>query len=299
MTADIKDFKTKKVWIHFAGYFACFLIAGVIAAIPRFVMKETGVIVFLSELVRIPLTLATFYFYTKYVVKYSLNQTVLNKVDTNIITWIFIGTILPLVTLAIFYATGNLTVLISSVNLRLDLILWGIGMSLAAGFVEEVFVRGYLFNLFRIKYRIGIAFFVPALFFTSLHLGAAGSALNILQLLIAGLLVSLLFTMVYLYTKSIWNACVVHAIWNIFFLGKILSFEGSSSDIELKESIISINLGSNELINGSKFGIDASLPAISVYLIVSIILWILYKKKKTATNISLALPVNRNEYRYK
>jgi membrane protease YdiL (CAAX protease family) len=180
----------------------------------------------------------------------------------------------------LFFITGKLTLLSSFIdfkgNIATNLLIWGLGMSLATGFTEEVFVRGYLFNLFGIKYRFLIAFLIPSIFFTSLHLGAVGSILNVFQLLIAGLLVSLMFTMVYLYSKSIWNSCIVHSIWNIFFLGKIISFESSSN--RLKEAIISFNVGNNEIINGGKLGIDASLPAITIYLLASIILWILYKK---------------------
>jgi membrane protease YdiL (CAAX protease family) len=280
MKIDSTDIKTSKIWLHFAGFFGCFIVAGIVAAIPRIILKDTGVIVFISELLRIPLTITSFFFYAKYFIKYPLNEIVLNNSSTKIISWVIIGSLIPLLTLLLFFITGNLTILPYCIDLKgnvtTNLLFWGLGMSLASGFTEEVFVRGYLFNLFGIKYRFLISFLIPSIFFTALHLGAVGSILNVFQLLIAGLLVSLMFTMIYLYSKSIWNSCIVHAIWNIFFLGKIISFESNSH--KLKEAIISFNVGNNEIINGGKLGIDASLPAITIYLLASIILWILYKK---------------------
>ncbi|MEI6681228.1 MAG: CPBP family intramembrane glutamic endopeptidase [Bacteroidota bacterium] len=280
MKIETNDVKTAKIWLHFAGFFGCFVIGGIVAAIPRMVMKDTAGLVFLSESARIPLTITAFYFYAKYFIKYPLNEIVLDNRHTRIFTWFIIALLFPASTLFLFYITGNLTLATPGIDFRLDsvtgLFIWGFGMSLATGVVEEVFVRGYLYNLFKIKYRSWMAFLIPALFFTALHLGAVGSFLNVVQLFVAGLLVSFLFTMVYLYSKSIWNAGIVHAVWNIFFLGKIISFESSSS--KLKEAIISFNVGNNDLINGGKTGIDCSLPAILVYLSAGIILWILYKR---------------------
>jgi ABC-type enterochelin transport system permease subunit len=105
------------------------------------VMKDTGGLVFLSEFARIPLTIAAFYFYANYFIKYPLNEIVLDNRHTKIFTWIITGLLFPVSTLFLFYVTGNLTLVTPGIDYRLNsvtsLFIWGIGMSLATGFVEE------------------------------------------------------------------------------------------------------------------------------------------------------------------
>lgn len=181
----------------------------------------------------------------------------------------------------IFYITGNLTV--ENINTELsqsyilDTVLKALGVSLASGFVEEVLFRGYLFNLLQSKYNFWIAAFAPSLFFTLIHLGGTGSLLNVVQLLIAGLLVSFMFLMIYVYTKSIWNAGIVHFLWNLLLLNGLIAF-GTK---EKPEVIAQLNIGNNQFFNGGDFGVETSIPAIATYCLVSGILWTLYKKNST------------------
>ena len=149
-------------------------------------------------------------------------------------------------------------------------------MSLATGFVEEIIFRGYLFNLLKSKYNFWIAAFTPSLLFTFIHIGGAGSFLNVVQLLIAGLLFSLMTLLIYVLTKSIWNAGIVHFLWNLLLLNGLIKF----NTIDKSDILVNFNIGENLLFNGGKFGIETSIPAIAVYGITSLILWKLYKKKQ-------------------
>lgn len=288
----MNEIKASKIWGHFFGYILCFVIGGTIAGIPRFIQgfeQETGIMVLISEALRILITLLLLYFYTKYLVKIDLNAPTLSTENLNIGLWTLVGIGLPIMTITLFYIAGNLT--IGQINTELtkshllDSVLCSLGLSLAAGIVEEVVFRGYLFNLIRKKYNIWISALAPSLFFTMLHIGAAGSILNVLQLLVSGLLVSFMFVAIYLYTKSVWNASIVHFLWNFIILNKLLSFGKKESP----DLLVRFDIGDNNLFNGGDFGIEASIPAIIIYGLIIAILWRFTIKTERAQNSMLNL----------
>src|SRR3989339_1215929 len=117
----MKEMKTWKVWGNFFGYFIIFILGASIAAIPRFIIgfaNETGLLVSISEIIRIPITVLLLYWYTKYVVKLPLNIPTLSAKHLNMGLWILVGLSLPIMTVAIFYITGNLS--IRSINTELS-----------------------------------------------------------------------------------------------------------------------------------------------------------------------------------
>lgn len=291
----MKDIKTSTTWGHFFAYVLCLVAGGLIAAIPRFMRgfeHETGSLVLISEILRIPITILLLYWYTKYVVKIELNWPTLNWKSLNIVLWLLVGLALPIMTIALFYVTGNLT--IEYINTEsnqsniLDSISKSLGMSLAAGVVEEVVFRGYIFNLLRTKYNFWIAAFAPSLLFTLFHIGAAGSLLNVFQLLVAGLLVSFMFVAIYVYTKSIWNCSIVHFLWNFIILNELVSFGNK----EASDALVRFDIGDNQIFNGGDFGIETSIPAIIVYALTLAIIWRFYKKKNAA--ISKIIPKGKH-----
>ena len=278
----MKEMKTWKVWGNFFGYFIIFILGASIAAIPRFIIgfaNETGLLVSISEIIRIPITVLLLYWYTKYVVKLPLNIPTLNAKHLNMGLWILIGLSLPILTVVTFYITGNLSVRNIDTELSqsyiFDAILKAFGVSLASGFVEEIIFRGYLYNLLKSKYNFWISAFVTSLLFTLIHIGGAGSLLNVVQLLVAGLLFSFMSLMIYVYSKSIWNAGIVHFLWNLLLLNGLIAFSIKGKS----EVLVQLNIGDNILFNGGDFGIETSTPAIIVYAVTSLILWQLYKKK--------------------
>ena len=105
--------------------------------------------------------------------------------------------------------------------------------------------------------------------------------LNVFQLLVAGMLVSIMFLVIYKRTGSIWNASVVHFLWNFLFFEKMIDYGKSNEPLN---KLIEIDLGQNELITGGAFGIDVSIPAIIVYSLILMISWKFIKK--TAHNNS-------------
>jgi hypothetical protein len=279
----MNEIKTWNIFANFVIYFILFIVGASIAAVPRFIVgfeNETGILVCISELLRIPITIILLYWFTKYVVKLPLNLPTLSFKHLNIGLWTLLGLSLPIITVLIFYITNNLKV--ESINNDIsktyffDILIKAFGVSLASGFVEEIIFRGYLFNLLKRKYNFWIAALIPSFLFTLIHLGGADSFLNIIQLLIAGMLVSFMFVMIYRYTKSIWNAGIVHFLWNFLLLNGLIVFNAKDNP----EYWIQLNIGNNELFNGGNFGIETSVPAIMVYCITCFILWRLIRQKE-------------------
>ena len=229
------ELKTWKLWMHFGGYFLCFVIAGLIAAIPRFIIgfeNETGLIVLITELLRIPISLILLFSYTKYISKIPINKETLQLSSFSPLKWGLVGIILPLTVLSIFYLTGNLTVISTNFQISQEVILDNIfkafGMSLAAGIIEEVVFRGYLVNLLTKKYTFWFSAIFPSFLFTLIHIGGADSLLNVIQLMIAGMLVSIMFLVIYKKTGSIWNASIVHFLWNFLNLNELVDYGKSN-----------------------------------------------------------------------
>ncbi|GAG86684.1 unnamed protein product, partial [marine sediment metagenome] len=98
---------------------------------------------------------------------------------------------------------------------------------------------------------------------------------------VAGMLVSIMFLVIYKRTGSIWNASIVHFLWNFLFFEEMIDYGISNEPFN---KLIEIDLGQNELITGGAFGIDVSMPAIIVYSLILIISWKFIKK--TARNNS-------------
>ena len=283
------EIKTWKLWLHFGAYFLCFVAAGMIAAIPRFVIgfeNESGLLVFVSELLRIPISIGLLYFYTKYIARIQINNQSLSISSFSPLKWGFIGVLLPVAVLSIFYFSGNLAIVSTNFQIEqeraLDIILRALGMSLAAGIVEEIVFRGYLVNLLARNYSFWVAGIIPSFLFTLIHIGAAKSLLNILQLLVAGMLVSILFLIIYKKTGSIWNASIVHFLWNFLFLQEFIDYGPGNEPLY---KLVQVDLGTSEVITGGAFGLDVSLPAIIVYALTLIISWKFIKVKNVDDNI--------------
>lgn len=288
----MKEIATSKLWGHFVGYFLCFVIAGIIATIPRFIIgfeNETGLIVFISEMIRIPVSIAMLFYYTKYLVRIPLNKETLSFENFNLLKWTLVGILMPVLVLSIFYLSGNFEVIQTNFTIDqsiiIDNVLKAFGMSLAAGIIEELVFRGYLVNLLSRKYSFWTAGIIPSLLFTIIHIGAAKSILNVFQLLVAGMMVSIMFLVIYKKTGSIWNASIVHFLWNFLFFQEMIDYGLSNEPLN---KLVEIDLGQIELITGGAFGLDVSGPAIIVYFLVLIVTW-KFVNKKADTNVQKAL----------
>jgi hypothetical protein len=90
------------------------------------------------------------------------------------------------------------------------------------------------------------------------------------------MLVSVMFLVIYKKTGSIWNASIVHFLWNFLFLQELIDYGESNEPVH---KLMELDLGQNQILTGGAFGLDVSLPAIIVYGITLIITWKCIKRK--------------------
>lgn len=89
--------------------------------------------------------------------------------------------------------------------------------------------------------------------------------MSMLQLLVSGSLVGILFSLIAIESGNIWNSALVHGIWNMAMAGGILHI-GKVIDSQVLYNWV---LNTDETLwTGGEFGAEASLIAITVYLLV-------------------------------
>ena len=101
---------------------------------------------------------------------------------------------------------------------------------------------------------------------------------SILQLVFAGSIVGILFSLVAYESKSVWNSALIHGCWNMTIIGGILHI-GKEAD---SASIVNFIFENKSfLLSGGDFGVEASVISIAVYLSFSVLALIFIRKNKT------------------
>lgn len=151
---------------------------------------------------------------------------------------------------------------------------------LATGIVEEVIFRGIIMGCLEKRFNIQIAVVVPSILFGLLHIiGNTLDFLSVIQLLIAGSIVGILFSLIAYESNSVWNNAIVHGIWNMVIVGGVL-YIGNEAD---SSSIFNFILDNKSfLISGGDFGIEASVISIFVYLLFILLATVCMKQKRHA-----------------
>ena len=134
-----------------------------------------------------------------------------------------------------------------------DLLLSGLFFAMVA-IVEETMMRGYVLGrLLRTRLNKFISLLISSLLFALLHLMNPNVAfLPMLNLVLGGLLLGAS----YLYTRNLWFPVSLHFFWN-WIQGPVLGYEVSGN--RFCETLFSLRLPANNLINGGAFGFEGSL----------------------------------------
>lgn len=194
--------------------------------------------------------------------------------------WVIAAVLMPMIVLILSVITGgHWKINLFGTETTLEIITSAIVFyGLAAGVVEEVVFRGVIMGCLERRFHIWIAVIIPSILFGVVHIiGNELDFLSVIQLLIAGSIVGILFSLVAYESNSIWNNAMIHAVWNMVIIGGILHI-GSEAD---GNSILNFVLKNKSfLISGGDFGIEASVISILAYLIFIILSVVLLKKKE-------------------
>lgn len=150
-------------------------------------------------------------------------------------------------------------------------------VGLAVGAVEEAVFRGAIMKALEMRWGKGVAVVVPSVLFAVAHVLNGGlSVTSFLQLLLAGSVVGVLFSLVTYESGSIWPAALMHSIWNIFMASGILNIGGEAMENCIFNYVLETK---SPLITGGEFGAEASVVSIGAYLIFIALAAVLLKKK--------------------
>ena len=140
-----------------------------------------------------------------------------------------------------------------------------LGITTAVG--EELLFRGVLFRWIDEKWNFAAALIVSSLLFGFLHLSNPGATWwsSLAIAIEAGLLLGA----AYKYSGTLWLPIGIHWAWN-YVQGNVLGFAVSGSQVN--DKIFSSIIVGPDWLTGGIFGAEASVPAVGVGLLLSIIL---------------------------
>ncbi|MDE5858853.1 MAG: CPBP family intramembrane metalloprotease, partial [Oscillospiraceae bacterium] len=122
-----------------------------------------------------------------------------------------------------------------------------------------------------------VAVIVPSAMFGAVHvLNGKLSLVSFIQLLIAGSIVGILFSLVTYESGSIWSAALMHSIWNMCMASGILNIGTEPMNTCIFNYVLESR---STLITGGEFGAEASVISVAAYLIFTVIAVILLRKK--------------------
>lgn len=150
--------------------------------------------------------------------------------------------------------------------------------ALKAGILEEMLFRGYMMKLIEYRWNKAAAILIPSFVFSLLHIPSMETVTvgGILLLTAGGTLVGILFSIAACQGNSIGNSVVLHAVWNFVMVTDLLHI--TTMQGAYGAPVFSIIIPDNILLTGGGFGVEASLVAITGYLIVCIFICVRSRK---------------------
>lgn len=182
------------------------------------------------------------------------------------LTWVLFSFLIPIsVSLAFFVFTKGKIIINYDFNQNIKYIVFGFfKVGLCSAIVEEFFFRGFLFKLLEDRFNKKVAILVTSLFFASLHLFGVKSLFDVVSIMVVGTIVGVMFSIIAFQSGSIWNAIIVHGMWN-FITSKIINISFSESPKAIINYVLNTN---NKLIFNENIGIETSLFTLLCYLVV-------------------------------
>lgn len=210
--------------------------------------------------------------------KYSLKDFRIKKPEIKWY-WVVVSVLLPLSVIAMFqFISGEWIINEVGLITKISITVWGILFyGVAVGIVEEMVFRGVIMGVLEKEFNLKIAIIVPSVLFGLVHIiGISLDIMSVIQLIIAGTMVGIMFSLIEYQSGNFWNNAITHGLWNALIIGIFhIGLEKSDS------SLLSYVFNSDSfIISGGDFGIESSIFAITGYVVVSVIALVLIKKKR-------------------
>lgn len=171
---------------------------------------------------------------------------------------------------SILMVTGSMTT--QGKNKVEYLFVW-IVASLLNVIMQELLVRGYLYQLFKRNYNVFISGFLTTALFTAMHGGAFKAGfIPVLNIVTMSIFVTILLE----YTGTLLAPIIVHFIWNT--VGSII-LGGVSLASDYPNLLNSVFKG-NTLLSGGIYKIEGSIIVLIVNILLIVAFLLLNKKKR-------------------
>lgn len=191
----------------------------------------------------------------------------------NISLGISVGAVWLGCTVAIMCLTGTLS--FSGSNLISNLAVWLFACFLNV-IMQELLVRGYIYQLVKSKYNVAASIIVTTILFTALHGGAfeAGmvAVLNVMTM-------SVFISLVLEYTDSLIAPILIHTVWNS--VGAIVL--GGVSLADDYPHLLNVVFHGNKLLSGGSCKMEGSIIVLILNVLFAILFFFLLIRQKIHT----------------
>ena len=188
------------------------------------------------------------------------------------------GAVLVVVSVALIVLTGAIRFNGVFENIDSAMVVLMFGVFVFQGALEEVLCRGVVQQLLQ-KISVPAAVGVSAALFTISHIlnmdfsDPAIAVTTVINLI----LISLIFSLLTIRFRSIWAACGMHSIWN-YILYSIMGLNLSGND-EINAAVFDMSSVGDNILNGGKYGIEASIITTAVLVAAAIALIVFNRRK--------------------
>ena len=186
------------------------------------------------------------------------------KIIKYIISGIFIGLTLQIITILVIFFIGNFEIV--AINPISNIII-PLSIAFTIAIFEEILIRGIIFRIIEEKLGSYISLLISAIIFGTLHLANPNSTL--ISALCVGVEAGLLLGLAYIYTRNLWFPIAIHFAWNFMQSG---IFGEITSGNEKTTSLLTTKIVGSKLITGGEFGPEGTIQAIIICLFASFIL---------------------------
>lgn len=224
------------------------------------------------------------FLYWKLFQKKTLSELGFTQKVGSYITGVITGTVLVVISVLLVVLAGAISYNGVFENINNGFILLMLGGFICQGAMEEVLCRGIVMGLLMKRASASVAIGLSSAMFTIPHLFnmTLSGGVFIFFAIVNLFLISIVFSLLTLYYKSIWAACGFHSIWN-FILYNIFGMNLSGND-EIKAAVFDMRLVGNNILNGGIYGIEASVVTALVLAVTVIILFVIINRKGRMTD---------------
>lgn len=139
--------------------------------------------------------------------------------------------------------------------------------------MQELLIRGYIYQLLKQKYNLSAAVIVTTALFSFMH----GGALEAGIIPVINVITMCLFTTaLYESERTLIAPIMAHAIWNI--IGSL--FLGGVSLADDYPHILTMTASSNTVLSGGDYKIEASIVTLILNVVLMIVFYIRFRKRK-------------------